>query len=149
MTQAQRNSIQNQQLATNTYFELRAVNRAARAAEAGPKPTEEQLVRLAHYGIPKPPSTMDVNPVNGKIDWPSLLQTDSFQSPRGEVDQLFAKQASYGGLGYSDQSKVREALDSMTALLKAQIADVPPQAYVASKNFLKSLAYAATKSYLE
>ena len=42
MTQAQKNEIQNRQLSTNTYFEMRATNKAARANEAGPPPTMEQ-----------------------------------------------------------------------------------------------------------
>ena len=41
MTQAQKNEIQNKQLYTNTYFEMRATNKAARE-EAGPPPTMEQ-----------------------------------------------------------------------------------------------------------
>ena len=43
MTQARKNHIQNQQLAANTYFQMRAMNKAATAAERGPPPTMEQL----------------------------------------------------------------------------------------------------------
>src|SRR5262245_25745017 len=41
MTQAQSAEIQNRQEYTNTYFEMRATNKAARAAEEGPPPTAE------------------------------------------------------------------------------------------------------------
>ena len=48
MTQAQKNEIENHQLYTNTYFDMRATNKAARAAEEGPRVTAEQVARMAH-----------------------------------------------------------------------------------------------------
>lgn len=43
-TQAQSNEIKNHEQYTNTYFDMRATNKAARAAEDGPPPTAEQMV---------------------------------------------------------------------------------------------------------
>jgi hypothetical protein len=149
MTVAQKNEIENRQQATDAYFSMRATNRAAREAEAGPKPTAEQMVRIARDGVPKPPQTSEMDPVSGKLSWPGVLQMGSFEAPRGEVDQLFAKRAVHGGLDYADQSKVREAIDAMFIELKGQIRNVPPQDYVASRGFLQSLMYAATKSDLQ
>jgi hypothetical protein len=53
MTQAQKQYIENRQSATNAYFEMRAANRAAREAERGPRPTVEQMARIAQAGVPK------------------------------------------------------------------------------------------------
>jgi hypothetical protein len=149
MTQAQRNEIENRQMATNAYFDMRATNKAARAAEAGPKPTMEQLVRIAKEGAPRALPTGQLDPVTGKLQWPGLLQGSSFEPQRVEVDQIFAKRAVQGGLAYSDQAKAREAIDAMFAGLKGQIRNVPPPDYVASRGFLQSLKFAATKSELE
>ncbi len=149
MTQAQKNEIQNRQQWTNTYFDMRETNRKARAAEAGPNPTMEQLVRLAKEGVPKPLSPSQMDPVNGRIDWPTALQEDSFASQRTEVEQLFAMRAKYGGLGYADQSKVRQIIDAMFLELKSQIRQIPPPDYVASRDFLQSLTYAASKTELQ
>ena len=66
MTQAQKQEIENRAQWTQTYFDMRAVNRAARAAERGPRPTMEQLARIAHEGIPAPLSPSQVDPVSGK-----------------------------------------------------------------------------------
>ena len=115
MTQAQKNEIQNKQLYTDTYFQMRATNKAAREKEAGPPPTMEQIARMARDGVPKPLNPSQVDPVTGQINWPSALQEDSFQDERGQVEQLFNTRARYGGLGYSDQMKVRKVTDNMFA----------------------------------
>lgn len=149
MTQAQHNEIQNRQEWTNTYFEMRATNRAARAAERGPKPTMEQLVRIAHDGAPSPLKTSQVDPVSGSLAWPGPLQAEGFDAQRAEVQQLFAKRASQGGLDYTEQAKARQAIQVMREELKAQIKDIPPQDYVASRDFLRSLNYAASKTEMQ
>ena len=148
MTQAEHNQLQNDMEATNTYFEMRSANRAYRAAEAGPKPTMEQLVRVSKEGAPRQLGASQMDPVSGTLAWPVLLQDDSYKAPRTEVDGLFTKRASLGGLGYTDQNHVRRAVNTMFDTLKSQIRDVPPQDYVASRSFLNSVIYAATKTDL-
>ncbi len=149
MTQAQRQEIENRAQWTQTYFDMRAVNRQARAAERGPRPTMEQMVRIAHEGIPAPLSPSQVDPVTGKIDWPTLLQTEAYAPQRTDLDQLMAKRATLGGLGYSDQEKAHDAIDTIMATMKTQIREVPSALYLASRNFLSSLLYATCKSQLE
>jgi hypothetical protein len=149
MTQAQKQEIQNRQQWANTYFDMRATNRAARTAERSPRPTMEQLVRRAQEGAPKPLSPNQMDAVNGRLNWPSALQQASFDSQREQTDRLFATRAKYGGLSYADQLAVRQAVDAMFGELKTQIRDIPPQDYVACRNFLESLTYAASKSELE
>jgi hypothetical protein len=149
MTEAERNEIQNRQLYTNTYFEMRATNQAARAAERGPNPTMEELVRIAHEGVPTSLSAKEFDAVAGKLLWPSALQQPSFASQCSEVDQLFIKFATYGGLPYSDQLQVRKTIDNMAGALKAQIRQIPPMDYVACRNFLRSVLYDVTKTVLQ
>lgn len=149
MTQAQRNEIQNRQMWTNAYFDMRATNRQARAAERGATPTMEQLTRIAREGAPRPLSPSQLDPVNGKLSWPNALQQDGFAKQRGEVEKIFADWARYGGLSYSDQNKARQTIDAMFAELKAHIKDIPPQDYVACRSYLESLNYAATKTQLQ
>ena len=149
MTQAQRNEIQNRQQWTNAYFSMQDTNRAARAAKRRPPPTMEQLTNMARQGIPKPLSPSQVDPVTGKIHWPSTLMQPEFDSQRDELDQVFAARAANGNLGFSDQAKAQQAVDAMFDELKAQIRDMPPSEYVACRHFLRSLSYAATKTELE
>jgi hypothetical protein len=148
LTQAEKQDIMNRQAATNAYFEMRATNRAARAAERGPPLTSEQLAMVAHYGVPKPLTSEQLNPVTGRLNWPGPLQEEIFATRRTQVDQLMAQQSNYGSLSYADQSKMRDTIKSMFKDLKAQIKTLPTPDYLSGKTFLSSLLYASTKSKL-
>ena len=148
MTQAQRNDIENRQLNTQAYFDIRATNRAARAQERGSKPTMEQLARRARQGVPKELQRTEYDAVAGALNWPKLLTDDIFASHRSAVDQIFAKLAAQGDLGLSDQSALRAAVEGMTGALKAHIQDIKPQDYVDSRNFLQSVLYTGTQRVL-
>lgn len=148
LTVAERNQIQNRQMATDAYFQMRAANRAYQAAERGPLPTEEELARFAAEGAPKPVSSNQMNPVTGQIFWPELLQADLFANQRKALEPLLARKAQYGSLGVTDMVKAGDLIDSMSSDLHGQIRSVPPALYMESKNFLKSLMYSVTKTQL-
>jgi hypothetical protein len=149
LTQAERNEILNRQLAANTYWEMRDAWRAQRDARRGPPPTMEQVARLAHYGVPKPLTPDEFDAISGKLNWPSVLQQDSYAETRGEVNKLFEKWARYGVLDYAEQTKVRETINALFDQLNAQINNLPPQIYTEARRFLRSVIYAATKADLQ
>jgi hypothetical protein len=148
MTQAQKNEIENQQLAANTYFEMRASQRQAVASERGPRPTAEQLTRIAHQAVPKPLNARQFDPVTGKLIWPDALQEDVFAEQRDKVEALFETLSRYGSLSYSDQCKARKTIDAMVDQLNDQIMSLQPQDYTTCKSFLKTLNYTATHTAL-
>lgn len=148
MTQAQSAEIQNRQEYTNTYFEMRATNKAARAAEEGPPPTAEEMARMAQEGAPKSLDKSQLDPVTGSLSWPTLLQDESFASQREVLDELSAKQSRDGALGLTDQKDARKAIQEMYSELKAQIRDVAPQDYAEARSFLRSLTYLTTHNDL-
>lgn len=148
MTQARKNSIQNQQLYEDTYFQMREANQAYQKAQIGPRPTQEQLARWARDAAPRPVSTSEVNPVSGKVNWPAVLQQDGFAAQRATLEKLSAAMTTQGSLGFSDQMTARKTIESMFVELKAQIKDIPPQAYVDSRNFLRSMIYALARTDL-
>ena len=148
LTQADKQLIQNQQAATNAYFDMRATNRAARATERGPSLSMEQLAKIAHDGLPKPLNSTQLDPVSGELNWPGPLQHDSVKAQREQLDQLMAQQARYGSLSYADQTKVRSSVNTMFKLLKANISKIPTPDYTSARSFLNSVLYAATKSQL-
>jgi hypothetical protein len=149
MTQAEKNSLQNAQLRTDTYFQMRATNTAARKAEAGPPPTMEQIARFAREGAPRPITEKELNPTSGQINWPAALMQDVFTPQRAELEQIMVKQAKYGGLSLSDQMQARKTIENMFDGLKGQIALIPPQDYTNSRSFLNSMIYATSKAQLQ
>ncbi len=148
MTQAQRNDIQNRQEWTRTYFDMRATQRAAVASERGPPPSQEQIARMAAAGVPRPLGSHEVDPVSGQVAWPGLLQDNLFAQQRGQIEQLLSKHAQYGRLGISDSNQFGAAVEGMSASLKEQVRNVPPQQYVVANNFLRSLMYNVTHKQL-
>lgn len=149
MTQAQSNEMQNHMQYENTYFQMQQKNKAYRAAQRGPRPTEEQLVRLARDEAPKPLSPSLVNPASGKISWPSVLMEDRFAANRTKLEQFSAQKATDGSLSISDEMAARSTIESMFADLKTQIRIVPPHDYIASRSFLESMIYTLAHSELQ
>lgn len=148
MTQAQSNEMQNHMQYENTYFQMKDANQAYQKAHQAPRPTEEELVRLAREEAPQPVSPSDVDTVTGKINWPNVLQDDGFAADRSALEQLSAKKAAHGSLSVPDEMAARKTIESMFSELKSQIRDVPPQDYLASRNFLRSMIYNLAHSQL-
>jgi hypothetical protein len=146
MTQAQHQEILNRQQWTSAYFDMREVNRAARAKERGPAPTEEQLVRFAQMGCPKPLATAQLNFSDGRITWPDALTQEQFSENRKTLDAIFAKRAERGGIGFEDRMEARSATTAMLESLKRQVRQMPAAMYITAKDFLQSLAYEAMKA---
>jgi hypothetical protein len=153
LTQAQSKEIQNRQQATNTYFQMRAENRAARKAERGPQLTRQQIVKIAHDADPAALSSSQFNPVTGKLIWPDALQGDEFRSQRAQVDQLISKWASHGGLSHTDKTSLRKTIQAMYGKLKAQIREATPELttpeYIDGRKFLTGVLYPVTKDVLQ
>ncbi len=147
-TQAQSNEIKNHEQYTNTYFDMRATNKAAREAEDGPPPTPEQMARIAHEGVPKQLSPSQFNHVTGQIDWPQALQMDMFAADRQQLESLIGAYSQIGTLNYADQLKARTLINGMAAKLKTQVRQMPATDYAACKSFLNSLIYATAKVQL-
>ena len=148
MTQAQSQEIKNHQQYTDTYFDMRATNKAARAAEEGPRVTAEQVARMAHEAAPKPLSPGEMNDVTGKLNWPAALQLDTFAPDRKKLEELFVSSSQMGSMNYTDQSKARVIINDMNKLLKAQVKSIPGPVYVTCKKFLEGLMFTAAKCHL-
>jgi hypothetical protein len=145
-TQAQSNELRNQVQGTQTFWAMRDIGRAEREKERGPRPTPEELARRARAGAPRQLNTSQIDPVTGKIFWPSALQQSDFNDQRAPVDEMAAKWVKYGSLDYSDQTAMRQNIDAMFDSLKGQITAIPQQDYTQCRSFLQSLLYATTRT---
>ena len=73
-SEAQRREIENWQKWTETYFEVRRINREMRAAERGKPPTEADFIRYAQIGKPRRLTPSELDAITGDISWPLLLR---------------------------------------------------------------------------
>ncbi len=129
---------------TQTYFEMRRLNREYREAERGPRYTHEDYVRWAQEGMPKQLSFAELDPITGRIHWPVALQSDAYAAHRMALEQIFARRASNNGaLSLDDYLQVRQTTEAMLAILQENVRMLPPREYTYAKNFLQSLAFYA------
>lgn len=140
---ARRKSMENRIFGTESYFQLRDYNRQARAAERGPRPSTEDLIRYAKQGKPQPLSDSELDPLNGYISWPALLRGEAFEASRKTVETLFAQRAILGGLSGEQTLQAGTAIEQMRTELKSNIKNYPTNAYIGAKKFLDSLAFAS------
>jgi hypothetical protein len=127
--------------ATNAYFEMQAINRKAREAKRGPRPTQEDLVRYAAARAPSRLSVSELDPLTGNIDWPPVLQDDVFAQGRATLESAMAARAQTGNLNLSQRTAVKRTTQDMELTLKQNIDAISPMDYVNAKKFLKGLGY--------
>ncbi len=82
-----------------------------------------------------------MNMATGKLNWPDVLQSDSFAAERQRLDGLLGSYSQMGALNYSDKTKVRTTINEMAKQLKGMIRQIPGPDYMTSKNFLESLMF--------
>lgn len=149
--EARARAIVNAQDYVDAYFKMRQANRNYRAAERGPRPTQEDLERYAATNRPTPLSQSELDELTGRVNWPILLRDDRFDSLRTKMEELLDRWAVARNLGQLDRFgtehhlAVRTTTDRMEDVLRANIKNLPPQDYTAAKRFLQSLEYHVTQ----
>jgi hypothetical protein len=138
---ARRKYFDNRVYGVQKYFEMREVNRQARAAERGPRPTMQQLIRISDARKPDRLDSNELDPLIGNITWPPSLSGDAYKAYRARLEELYGQRAAAGYLNGEELAEVRSLTDGMEAQLKGQIRDLPPSTYTDAKNFIRSLRY--------
>ncbi|MEK6234625.1 MAG: hypothetical protein N2C14_07920 [Planctomycetales bacterium] len=126
---------------TETYFEMRKMNKAYRDEERRPPPRMEDVWRRAREAAPKRPTTSQVDPLTGTIAWPFVLQEDKYQEGTAKLERLFAARAAAGGSQRTGYSEVRKTTEALLAQLKANIGDYTGNDYTQTKRFLEGLRF--------
>jgi len=143
MTEAQRRDIENRQKWTETYFEMRRINKAYQDSLKKPR-TPEAMLRYAAAGKPKRLTANEFDTVSGSIHWPESLRVDKYTAQRRQLDELFSERASKGAITGRQRNQIKSLAETMIEGLQQDIDSFRPQDYVAAKQFLNSLAYEAT-----
>jgi hypothetical protein len=125
---------------TETFFEMRRVNRTNRALEAGPRPTMDQVVHYARMQAPRRLSSTQLDPVTGEIVWPPLLTDKAFTDNREILQSKFKQRAQQGGsIDIAQIEEVETAVDDFKDELKEVGLRRSPKRYGAARTFLDSL----------
>ncbi len=141
VTEAQSRAMDNRLKYTQTYFENRRMNREYRAAEAGPKITEQQAERIARERAPKRASTQDVDPITGGLAWPRALSEEQYAPYREKLEVLFAERAAQeGAIGMTAYREIQSVTDDFLATLKGNIRSLSGTDYMEAKRFVERLA---------
>jgi hypothetical protein len=139
-------NMQNRLRWTETYFEMRKVNKENRADQFGPQLTHEQAILMAKNAAPARLGTTDIDPVTGHINYPPLLTQDVYTPYRTRLDQLFAERAASGGsLRYEQFVEIQSTVDSFIDALKSRVNEYAGGDYGVARTFLDSLASEARR----
>ncbi len=129
---------------TKTYFEMRQYNREYRAAARGPRPTSEQLFRIAKSGSPRRMATSELDPLTGQIAWPKELSAGIYAELRDGVDEIFASRAETdGSLDVDAFSDLQKVLDEMQSILNTRVRakEIAAAEWMDANTFLKQLRH--------
>jgi len=140
--QARSQYIDNRLKNTQTYFEMKRVNSEYRNASKTPRPTSEQLFRLAKDATPDRLDPAQLDPVTGMIMWPEILKTDEYTKYRDTLDGLFqAASQKQGKLSADEYKAIRQAIADVRIELRNRVNDYPPQVWSRTNSFLQQLDY--------
>ena len=105
--------LNNRLMATNTYFEMRRVNKAARAEERSPPSTAAELAHYAEVMAPKRLTASQLDPVTGEVKWPTVLNDDRYAAMREKIDQLFSQRQANSGAAAADYRSLNDAIEGL------------------------------------
>lgn len=140
--QARSAALDNALKGVETYFAARKQNAEARAAERGPRLTQQELTELAKKQAPARLSAYQYEPALGKVYWPTALTTAEFAQERVAINLAIAERnGTNSGQGTDNQRQIHLNVQRMQETLKSQVAVMDPADYLAAKKFLTSLDF--------
>lgn len=142
LEEARAKYMENRMQATDNYFRMQSMNRAYREDQRGPRPTPDELFRLAKLKAPDRLSPSELDPISGEIGWPILLRDEAFTPIRTRLDQMLLYWADHGNqLSIDQYTEMKATVDQFSNSLVAVVETAPPNAYAEARNFLESLSY--------
>jgi len=144
--EARSRAIQNDELATTTYFRMRHINQEARNAERPARLSTDRYAALAKSAAPDRLSTQAYDTTFARLSWPAALSGDDFAADRDAMDRAFGSRSLRdSGTDSAFYGEVKQLSTSMQKALSSKVGDLDPAQYVAAKKFLMSLTYEATQ----
>jgi hypothetical protein len=146
--QAYQESIQNEQLCVQSYYDERRMNTSYGAEQQmqHPHATPEELAAFSRARLPEQLSADEFDPARGVIQWPGVLNRPEFAESRTSLEGLFQQAAAdphASGVGTQNYRDIEHAVEDMSEKLHSEIAQFAPMEYIAASKFLKKLLYHA------
>lgn len=89
-------------------------------------------------------SVYEVDPLRGRIYWPSALKREEFTDARAQMDTLFAeRKVRQAGLGSNFCRQAKMLTGEMRDQLRELVDDLSPAEYLAARKFLDTLSFEA------
>jgi len=141
--EARKKYIENQEKLTELYWINRREQSARRKAKKDERARRRRELAARRSKVvripPRRVTPSELDPVSGKIFWPSELKKDSFTEYRQKLEELFVLRAhtrTMPGLPAEIYHTARDMKDK----LKLQIQKIPVQRYLVARKFLDLLA---------
>jgi hypothetical protein len=138
--QAESQYLQNRLAATQTYFEMRQMNKQYRDQERAKPMSSEALTHYYEQMKPKRMAATQLDPVTGQIAWPAPLQDEAYASYREQLDSLYKQRAQHKDFSYND---VRLSAEAMQTEFRKHLAEFAPQEFENSNKFIEALTVEA------
>ena len=133
--------LDNREKATETYFKMQQINRAARDAQRPQRLSPEQQVALARRQAPEGLNPAQYNRELGRLNWPAVLTADVFAPERVLLERAFvARSPADVGAASAFHSQVKQLAGSMEAKLRDNLTLLSPAEYMAAKKFILGLS---------
>lgn len=134
--------IENQRQWTEVYMQrerILAAQRAQRTQDARARNAQMQEFQATHSDIPPRLPTSELDPLTGRITWPSALLRDGFAANRQQIDGLFATRA-HAGTTSELTSQIARSVKGLQDELRKSIREIVPQEYMDARRFLDRLS---------
>jgi hypothetical protein len=105
-------------------------------------PLDGQMLQRINMTGGRSDSSLALIRNGGRLHWPLGLAGDEFEASRKELDALSARafqDAQNGAVGPDTILKMTKAIDSVSRELRKNVADIPPNDYIAAKRFVNDM----------
>lgn len=140
---ARKKYIDNRLLRTQTYFEMKQINKQARWGNQKRR-SQADLIRFSKARLPDRLNHAQLDPLSGDLTWPVILRMDRLEPQRKKLQALFAMRAKDGYVGPNQYAQILDNVKVMMDTLKARAKDFPSKDTIAARKFLEGLGYEAT-----
>ncbi len=140
---ARSKEIDNRLKATQTYFQMKDINKKWQEANKIPPLTQEEAYRWAKAMSPKRTTSTQLDPVTGKIIWPIILRDTPYKDATDQLDAIFSARVTQGALNGSQYAQVQKLHDDILSTMTANAKNYKDVDIIAAKNLIDSLQYEA------